>query len=81
MYVGTFSDQKIINRLSVNDIDRSGFKKTDEEYKKMIDKGEIKDCLTFFFSDNISNAKKTAKEMGLKNFSKITKFYEFGKDY
>lgn len=46
------------------------------------EEGEDRDCITYFFAKNIQEAKKHAKQMKLKNFSKICKkVYYKNKDY
>lgn len=46
------------------------------------EKGEDRDCITYFFAENIQEAKQHAKQMKLKNFSKISKkVYYKNKDY
>lgn len=46
------------------------------------EKAEDRDCFAYFFAENIQEAKQHAKQMKLKNFSKISKkVYYKNKDY
>ncbi len=74
MYVGTKSDETIIDELV-----KIGF--SADEAKRRIELSEIKDCFVFYFATNILEAKSQAKKMGLKNFSEIGKTYTAGEDY
>ena len=82
MYVGTLSDKAIIERLKKNDLENLISPKTNAQYQYMIDSGQVKDSLTHFFAKDIKGAIKTAKELQLKNFAKLSsKIYESGTDY
>lgn len=83
MYIGTFSDQELIKRLRQKDDNKHGaYVIADDYYQKKIDAGEIKDCTTMFFANSLQEAKSMAKELNLKNFSKVSsQFYELGIDY
>lgn len=90
LWVGTFSDKTIIESLKEKKspmiYTSSNFENilmTDDEIKKeILNKGRVEGCITYFFAKDLSKAKSMAKEMGLKNFSKVCdELYEEGKDY
>ena len=89
LWVGTFSDETIIRSLKKNESPMIYLDYEEREMmtdyaitKNIIEKGMIRDCLTWFYAKNLAKAKSMAKQMGLKNFSKVCEeLYEEGKHY
>lgn len=90
IWTGTFSDEAIIESLKKEKshmiYTRSNFENvlmTDEEIKiNVLNQGMIAGGITWFFAKNLAKAKSMAKQMGLKNFSKVNDtMYEKGKDF
>lgn len=72
LYIGTFSNKSIIAFLKEQEeVVVTGLSDAEIE-KSIINTGRTKIGLTHFFAKNISQAKTMAKEMGLKNFSRVS---------
>ena len=95
MYIGTYSDQAIIDILKEQEssmiIDQTKTKPygphnafiSDERIKdEVINAGRISWAITHFFADSLADAFRKAKSMGLKNISQVsTRIYRQGEDY
>lgn len=92
LWVGTLNDKSIIDALKKSESemiytgnyrDSSHRLMTDDEIKtEVLDTGRVKDCITYYYAKDLAKAKSMAREMGLKNFSKVCdELYEEGKDY
>ena len=82
MCIGTYSDDVLIEKLKEK-YNHLVFGLTDEQIKvHIIDKGRCPIGLVTFFAEDIKYAKKAAKQMKLKNFSRVSSvLYEVGKHY
>ena len=90
MWIGTFSDEVMseslrneyknkYNKIYYSDKD---IKEMEDYIKESLSKGIVAGGITQFFAKDLGEAFKMAKQMGLKNFSKVCdKLYEQGKDY
>lgn len=89
IWVGTFSDKALIEALKESEspmiyVDYSERElMTDYAIKRrVLDTGRVEKCITYFYAKDLAKAKSMAREMGLKNFSKVCdELYEEGKDY
>lgn len=82
MYVGTYSDSVLIDKIKQEQNSEYVNLTDDEIQKEVIEKGKFKNCITFFFAKNLNDAIKQAKQMNLKNFCPVSNLlYEKGKHY
>jgi hypothetical protein len=85
LYFGTLNNETIIKNLkkdesySMYNLNNMSDKDITDNF---LDKGLVKNCFSFFFAKDLNDAKTKAKEMGLKNFSKVSNIiYEENKDF
>lgn len=82
MYFGTYSDNVLIDKIKQEQNQKYVNLTDDEIQKEVIEKGKFKNCITFFFAENLNDAIKQAKQIDLKNFSQVCdSLYEKGKHY
>lgn len=90
--MGTWSDEKIVeilkidkeyaSRLNIYNPRMDTFISDERIKSEVIDQARTPVAFTHFFAKNLNDAKRMAKEMGLKNFSQVSDtLYQQGKDY
>lgn len=93
LYFGAYSEEtmtewlkkdykKINPKVPYSKSEQEAYDKEEAEYINIGLANGVKGATTTFFAKDLSAAKTTAKEMGLKSFSPIsTTIYEKGKDF